>query len=231
MFAKPLIESLLHLFFPHNCLGCHTDMIAPGQVLCATCFINLPETNLFEQEDNPLEHSFHGRVNIRHAAAAFYYSKDSLIQQLVYSLKYRGAKEAGEFLGTQLGMRLEQCQRFSDVDLIIPLPLNEKKLRRRGYNQAEIIARAVAEVWPKPVNTTALVRTIFTETQTKKDRQARWQTMEGVFVVADAKALEGKHILLIDDIITTGATIEACAGAINSVKGTSISLASVAWTN
>ena len=199
-------------------------------MLCAECFLKLPETGFIQQPGNPVENIFYGRIKVEAAAAAYYFTKDSLLQHLIVQLKYKGNQDVGFYLGKLLGHQLLQSGRFSDIDAIIPLPLNKRKEKKRGYNQAAVIADGIAEIWQKPILKNCAERLIFTETQTHKDRISRWQTMENVFAVTDKISLENKHILLIDDIVTTGATLEACGAKILEVPGTKLSILTVAYT-
>jgi ComF family protein len=224
------LNHFAHLFFPHVCEGCGNDIIEHGSLLCAKCLSNLPETNFIGEPNNPVEKIFYGRVNIEAAGSAFYFTKHSLVQHLVVQLKYRGNKEIGFYLGKLLGYRMAQTNRFNSVDAIIPLPLNPRKEQKRGYNQATIIAEGIASVWQKQVLKNSVQRLVFTETQTHKDRVARWQTMEGVFENINKESLTGKHLLLVDDIVTTGATLEACGEKLLEVPGTKLSIATVAYT-
>ncbi len=228
--VKSYLNDFSHLFYPHNCLGCGTDVIEHDHLICTKCSYQLPETGFFSQTNNLLEKKFIGRMNVEAAGSAFYFTKDSLLQKLLFELKYRGNKEAGIFLGKLTGLQMQHSQRFQDTDVIIPLPLNPKRQMQRGYNQSEIIANNIGEILQKPVLNDVVKRQVFTETQTHKDRISRWQNMEGVFVVDDKNELEGKHILLIDDVATTGATLEACGEVILKIAGTKLSLATVAFT-
>lgn len=223
-------KDFLHLFFPQYCEGCGSDVVEESQMLCLQCIAKLPETNFFQTADNPVEKTFYGRLNIKAAGAAYYFTKDSLMQHLITQLKYHGNKEIGNYLGKLTGEALLRSDRFSEIDCIIPLPLNHKKQQRRGYNQAAVIAEGIAAVINKPVLLNAVERNLFTETQTKKDRVHRWQTMQEVFAVKDSSIVENKHVLLIDDIVTTGATLEACGSEMLKVPGLKLSIATVAWT-
>ncbi len=224
------VNDFAHLFFPHNCAGCSTDILENDTLLCARCLQQLPETDFFEQPGNPVEKKFYGRLQVEAAGSAYYFTKESLLQHLVKELKYHGNKDAGFYLGKLSGNLLMQSKRFDGVDMIVPLPLNVRKERKRGYNQAAIICDGIVSVWNKRLSKNATGRSVFTETQTHKDRISRWKTMEGVFVVNDAPLLEGRHILLVDDVITTGATLEACGQAILNIPGTKLSIATVAYT-
>ena len=227
---KNYFNNFIHLFFPHNCLGCGTDILNNDELLCAQCFHQLPQTGFLSSPQNPVEKIFYGRLNIEHAASAFYFNKDSLLQQLIIQLKYRNNQIAGLYLGKILGRLIIDSKRFDNVDVIIPLPLNEKKLLKRGYNQAALIAKGIAEVFHKPVLENVVERILFTETQTHKGRIERWQTMENVFNVADASIIKNKHILLVDDIITTGATLEACGASILQNESNKLSICTLAYT-
>lgn len=227
---KPYINDVLHLFFPHICLGCGTDVLHTNAVLCARCLTTLPVTGFINDIDNPVEKIFYGRLPITHAGSAFYFNKYAVIQQIIIQLKYKNNQAAGSFLGRLLGQQIALSKRFDDVDMIIPLPLNDKKLFRRGYNQASVIAQGLVSEWNRPINENAVERILFTETQTQKDRIARWQTMDGVFTVTQPALIKNKHILLVDDIVTTGATLEACGEAILKVPGVKLSIATIAYT-
>ena len=224
------LNDFAHLFFPHVCEGCGNDVLGNNSLLCASCFLKLPETGFIKEANNPVEKIFYGRIKVETAGSAFYFTKHSLLQHLVIQLKYRGNKDIGFYLGKLLGYQLLQTERFNDVHAIIPLPLNPKKERKRGYNQAEIIAEGITSVWYKPILKNAVKRIIFTETQTHKDRVSRWQTMEGVFATADEFSLKGKHILLVDDIVTTGATLESCSKAVLEAENTQVSICTLAYT-
>lgn len=219
-----------HLIFPHHCEGCGTDVLQNNQLLCAECLHQLPITNFTATTNNPIEKIFYGRLNIVAATAGFYFSKQSLMQHLLHQLKYKGNKDVGLHLGKLLGQQLKASNRFNDIDIIVPLPLNYKREFKRGYNQATLICEGVAEVFNKPIATDALVRTVFTETQTTNTRINRWENMDGVFKLNDEAILQNKHVLLIDDIITTGATLEACGKTILSLPNTTVSIATVAYT-
>lgn len=227
---KDYIEDFLHLFFPHICIGCGTDVLNNENMLCAACLNALPVTGFIDVLNNLVEKIFYGRLAVENAGSAFYFTKDSVIQNLIIQLKYKNNPHAGIFLGKLLGRQLINSNRFNDVDVIIPLPLNDIKLFKRGYNQTVAIVEGIVSVWSKPVIINAVERVLFTETQTHKSRINRWQTMEDVFAVFQPEILMDKHILLIDDVITTGATLEACGKEILKVPGCQLSMATVAYT-
>jgi ComF family protein len=218
------------LFFPHYCLGCAADFISTQEVICARCKISLPTTHSIDFDNNMIEKIFWGRLPIIHAGALYYFNKHGLIQQLLIALKYKNSISAGIFLGKELGKALATSERFSNIDAVIPLPLHPKKEYTRGYNQAQIIAHGIHEKWPKPILQNTVIRLINTKTQTHENRTNRWENMKNIFHITNPNALEGKHVLLIDDVITTGATLEACGQAILSVPGTRLSIVAVAYT-
>ncbi|MGN6196131.1 MAG: ComF family protein [Ginsengibacter sp.] len=218
---------LLHFFFPHNCIGCGSDIIGNENLLCLNCINDLPHTNFALHANNPIEKKFWGRLALTSGMSEFYFSQDSIIQNMIHELKYRRNKKAGHYFGNMIGKSLLNSNRFH-VDVIVPLPLFERKEKVRGYNQSEIICNGIAEIINKPLIKNNVIRKVFTETQTKKHRLERWKNVENIFFVARPSELEGKHILLVDDIITTGSTIEACGSEILKVKDAKLSIASFA---
>lgn len=190
----------------------------------------MPETGFFPIPANPVEKLFYGRLPLKYAGAAFYFTKYSLLQHLLVQLKYKGNKEAGYFLGRMMGQALAATEKFSVIDALVPLPLNAKKEFVRGYNQAAVICEGIAQVWKKPVWKETVIRTRFTETQTRQNRISRWQNMENAFAVTNPEKLYSKHILLVDDVITTGATLEACGRVLLAAGTGTLSLAAAAYT-
>lgn len=219
-----------HLFFPHNCKGCGVDFISVNSFLCSRCIAQLPSTHFIEISNNPIEKIFAGRISLSAGTALYFFTKAGLLQYILIQLKYKNNKAAGIFLGTQLGMALKKSTRYQQIDCIIPLPLHPKKEYLRGYNQAAIIATGIASIWNKPVLNNAVARKVFTKTQTQENRTSRWQNMEGVFEIIRPDLLQNKHILLVDDVVTTGASLESCGLVILQVPGTQLSIATVAYT-
>jgi ComF family protein len=207
---REIKESLLHLAFPHVCGGCGSDLLDVNNELCLKCLHSLPETNFQSHPRNPAEKIFWGRLPVTYATAQYYFTKESLMQHLMHSFKYKGHKELGFYLGRLMGNAMLSSNRFSLVDALIPLPLFPIKEKKRGYNQATVLCQGIAEVLKKPVLKDVVIRTSYTDSQTKKSRVERWENMEGRFRLVNQKAIEGKHVLLVDDVITTGATLEAC---------------------
>jgi ComF family protein len=226
--AQQYFSDFMHLFFPHICIGCGIDVLNNDDELCAQCISHLPETGFLFTPGNPVEKKFYGRIKIENGGSAFYFNKGSAIREAILELKYRSNQQAGKFLGRLLGQRIAASNRFNEVDAIVPLPLNDKKLYKRGYNQSYLISAGIITAWKRPIIQHAVTRYVFTETQTHKDRIARWQNMEKVFVANNPAPLQNKHILLVDDVVTTGSTIEACGAALLQIPGLKISVATVA---
>jgi ComF family protein len=219
---------LFHLFYPHVCIGCGSDVIDAESFLCLECINDLPHTNFAMHANNPVEKIFWGRVAITNAMSEFYFSKTSIIQNLIHEFKYKGNREVGHYLGNFMGKSILNSNRFNDINAIIPLPLFEKKEKKRGYNQAEILCNGISEITNSPVIKKNVTRIVHTETQTKKGRIQRWENVEKIFSIAQPKKLEGKHILLVDDVITTGATLESCATEILKIENVRLSIATLA---
>lgn len=229
-FGGKYLSSLLHLFYPHNCEGCGSALVSDAQFLCTRCIHRLPATGFFNKPGNPVEKTFYGRLPLQHAAAVYYFTKGSLLQHLLVQLKYKNNREAGYFLGRMLGHALANAERFAGVEVLVPLPLNPQKEFIRGYNQSALLCEGIREIWKKPVLANAITRTRFTETQTHRNRISRWQNMENVFAVTEPQWLTNKHILLVDDVVTTGATLEACGSSILEIPGTQLSVAAAGYT-
>lgn len=227
---RSIAKSLLQLLYPHYCIGCGSDHLGLQQQLCSRCAHQLPETGFFRQPNNPVEKAFFGRLRVQNAAALYYFTKQSMVQELMVQLKYHQNKQAGLFFGRMMGYALRSEPRFADIDLLVPLPPNAKKEFTRGYNQAEVICEGIHEVWPKPLLTKAIQRDKFTDSQTTQNRLSRWQNMEGVFEVKQHDQLINKHILLVDDVMTTGATLEACGQNIITMSNCKLSIATAAYT-
>ncbi len=224
------INAFQQLFFPHICSGCGADYIHNNAFLCAACNHALPTTHFFDHSNNPIEQIFAGRIPLIAGGSSFYFYKSGLVQHLIAQLKYKNNPSAGRFLGRCIGRALRQSERFAHIDLLIPLPLHPKKEFQRGYNQASIICEGIIEVWPKKRCTQAVSRVIYTSSQTQGNRLNRWKNMEAAFWVSEPNMIKNKNILLIDDVITTGASLEACASAILKVEGTTVSVATAAYT-
>jgi ComF family protein len=223
-----IFSNTLHLFYPHVCTGCGSDLLQEVNQLCLQCINHLPETNFATHANNPIEKIFWGRIPIAAAHSQFYFEKESLVQHLIHQLKYKNNTAIGIYMGELMGKTLLNSNRFSNIDYLIPLPLFADKEHKRGYNQAKIICDGLSTVMNVPVITGNVNRQRFTQTQTRKHRNERWENVEGSFVIKNPAALKGKNILLVDDVITTGATLEACGSLLTQTEGVQLYIATLA---
>jgi ComF family protein len=225
-----LPDDFFSLIYPKICAACGNSLWKKEKVICTYCDFHLPRTHFHMERDNPVSRIFWGRIPVECASAFYYFNKGNKVQQLIHQLKYKGRRDIGIFLGEQYGYLLKNSLFFGSMDVIIPVPLHEKKLMKRGYNQSEQFAIGLGNSMKIPVDAHLLYRTKATETQTKKSRFRRWQNVEDLFAVRDPRNLDGRHILLVDDVITTGATIEACIKALCIVPSVRVSVAAIAVT-
>ena len=225
---RKIFNDLLHLFFPKLCMLCQTPLVGGEEHICLKCLCDLPRTGHNFLEENPATYLFGGKVPVYHAAAFLHYEKGGNVQQLIHSLKYHDNREIGFRLGRMAGLRYQKAILSDRPDLLLPVPLHPKKRKQRGYNQSEWIARGLNTLLKLPIDTTSLRRTKETETQTHKQTYDRWLNMQNIFSVVDREVLAGKHILLIDDVITTGSTIGACAEALLTIPGVRVSVLAIA---
>jgi len=223
-----LIDDFISLLFPRICAACGNSLWKQEETVCLSCEFHLPRTNFHLSLENPVSRLFWGRVNLESAAAYVYFNKGNRVQRLIHQLKYKGRKDIGIYLGRQYGQYLKYSPFFQTAQLIVPVPLHIRKLMQRGYNQSEQIAIGLGESMKIPVDPDAICRRKETETQTKKSRFRRWQNVAEVFEVKDPGSLETKHVLLVDDVITTGATLESCIRALSPIHGIRISVATIA---
>jgi len=217
-----------HLFYPDVCAACGQRLVNQEKVICTRCLVDLPRTNFYNQKDNPVSQLFWGRVNIQNATALFRFQKGSRFQDLLHLLKYKGRQDVGVELGRQLGYELKKSELFNMAEVVIPVPLHPKREKKRGYNQAECIANGIAESMGIEVQTMNLVRNVETQTQTKKTRIERWKNVDSIFELIQPEKLQKKQTLLVDDVVTTGATLEACSQALLKAEGVKINIATLA---
>jgi ComF family protein len=222
-------RSLLHLFFPHCCVGCGTDVLSNQQILCLPCINQLPVTNFHLYADNPLQQKFRGRLPLIDATSYVYFTKDSMLQEIMHQFKYNNRQNIGAWFGRRIGEALQTSSHFTMPDALVPVPLFDVRKRKRGYNQAELLCAGIAEVLELPVWKDVVTRTTLTESQTRKSRIQRWQNMEGKFAVMKPATIMGKHLLLVDDVVTTGATLEACGRALLTAGEVKLSIATMAF--
>jgi ComF family protein len=226
---KRIGSDLLGLLFPELCNGCGDNLNRGEQEICVKCLYDLPYTDYHLYQENRVAKQFWGRLTFHAAMAMLYFKKGTKVQNLIHNLKYNGKTEVGTKFGHLMAERINRSELFKDIDLIIPVPLHHKRQRIRGYNQSEYIANGIAEVLNIPVSTSHLTRTKVTSTQTKKTRYYRFENMQTVFNVAHPEQIKNLHVLLIDDVITTGATLEACGIALLNCGIKKLSIAAVAF--
>ena len=216
-------ESLLGLFYPRLCPACGDVLYGNETILCVQCICDLPRTGFQSDPFNEMARLFWGRVRVSHAAAFFYYQKESRFQDLIHAIKYRNQPRLGVVMGRWYGEELKGSP-FAQAGLIHPVPLHAAKLKARGFNQSEQIARGLSEALDIPLATTLIERAVATGTQTRKTKYERWTNVEGIFRVKDPEALKNRHVILVDDVVTTGSTLEACALPVLAAEGTTVSV-------
>lgn len=219
---------MLNLFFPNACYACSNLLVDNEKHICTSCRHNLPITNFHFNNSKIIEKIFYGRVKIENATALFRFQKKGIVQQLLHNLKYRGHEKISLILGDWLGNELKTISNYNTIDLVIPVPLHKKKLKKRGYNQTAKFGIQIAKALNAKYLDSVLIKTTATKTQVFKSRISRWNASKEVFAIENKSLIEGKHILLVDDIITTGATIEACVAVLNKASNIKISIATMA---
>ena len=221
------IKNLLQLFYPRLCLYCDKRLTESEQHLCLHCFCELPRTHYHRRMDNPVMKLFTGFFRINEIATFLFFEREGKVQKLVHAFKYYGNKQLAQYLGLVAALEMKNDGLFKDIDMMIPVPLHPKKERQRGYNQSEWIAKGVEQVYPCPIRTDVIGRNIDTVTQTRKTVYERNLNVEEIFSLINADSLEGKHILLMDDVITTGATLRACIKTLSAIPDIRISIFSL----
>jgi ComF family protein len=229
-FFKTLAVDLFQLLFPNLCHACGQSLVKSEHLICLNCLYDLPYTDFHLFSDNPVARQFWGRFPCAYATGMLYFKKGGKVQQLLHSLKYRGKAELGHMLGQMLAERMMKGQ-CPDFDLIIAVPLHRKKEKLRGYNQSQCIAQGSSSVLGVPVVRNILLKKKSTSSQTKKGRFDRFENLKQAFGISDKSMLENKHVLLVDDVVTTGATLEACALVLLAAGVKTISIATVAYVD
>ena len=225
-----MIKDLLSLIYPQVCVTCPEDLYEGEQFICSGCRYHLPRTGYHHLADNPVARHFWGRIPVNAATSCFYFNKGLKVQELIHQVKYRGKKDLGVYLGNMFGSEIKGSPFTEKADIILPVPLHEQKQKKRGFNQSFLIAQGMAEALSINFSDQYLKRKNATETQTRKSRMKRWDNVSDKFEVNNSAELEGKKIILVDDVVTTGATLEACAQTLVHIPGVSVNIAVLACT-
>jgi ComF family protein len=223
------LADFISLLFPELCPACGETLMANEHLICTDCHYNLPLTNFHLQADNIVAQQFWGKIHLESAYALYYFTKGGKVQNLMHHFKYSGMRHIGNLLGSIAGEQLTQNPKFAGIDCIIPVPLHKSRLKQRGYNQSTCFAEGLAAKMNSVVEDNNLVRIRATETQTHKSRFSRFENMQEVFAVRHPERLVNKHVLLVDDIVTTGSTLEACGIQLLKIPGLKLSIATIAY--
>jgi len=223
-----MLNAVVNLFFPKVCYTCYNTLLDFESYVCTKCRHDLPVTNFHFDNSDVVEKVFYGRVKVEHATSLLRFEKKGIVQQLIHNLKYKGYEDIGVFLGEWLGNDLKNIEAYKDIDIIIPVPLHKNKLKKRGYNQVDKFAKEIAKALSVEYNDKTLIKITNTKSQVTKKRFARWQITNELFAIEHTDQIENKHILLVDDIITTGATLESCINVLKTAKNVKISIATMA---
>lgn len=226
-----MFKNIINLFFPPVCAGCHSFLVSNENVICTLCRHNLPLTNHHLNPENEAFKKFYGRILVEHTSALLYFHKKGIVQELIHNLKYKGQEQIGTVLGEWYAEDLKNSVTIQSVDEIIPVPLHKRKLRERGYNQVTNFGNALSESLNIPYNPNLLVRNIYSKTQSKKNLLNRSDGIDSIFDVNFTQKDHNKHFLLIDDVITTGSTLEACSHALLKIPGAKISIVCMAMAH
>lgn len=226
-----MFQTLINLFFPTVCAGCHSFLVSNENVICTLCRHNIPLTNHHLNRENEAFKKFYGRIPVEHTSALLYFHKKGIVQELIHNLKYKGQEEIGTVLGEWCADDLKKDAFLQSIDEIIPVPLHKRKLRERGYNQLTNFGKTLSNRLKIPYNPNLLVRNIYSKTQSKKNLLNRSEGIDSVFDVTFTEKDYNKHFLLIDDVLTTGSTLEACSQALLKITGAKISIVCMAMAH
>ncbi len=222
------LQDFISIFYPKICLGCKQPLVKNEELLCLHCLLNLPQTNFHLLPDNKIQKIFTGRHHFHKATAFLYFAKGGIVQSILHHLKYKNYPEVGILIGKIMGTKLDEDGFFNDIDLLVPVPLHPNKQKKRGYNQSDMICHGLEKAVGIPISSQNLMRTAFSESQTRKSRFDRWLNVEKIFAIQKAEDFIEKHLLLVDDVVTTGSTVEACANKLIEIPGVKVSLLTLA---
>lgn len=222
-----IINDINNILLPKLCFGCNALLYRGEEHICTVCRNQLPLTEYSFNAENQVDRIFYGRINISKASAFLFFTDHGIVKNMIHYLKYKNQEQIGFFLGQWYGQIIRN-NNYLEIDYVIPVPLHPKKQRKRGYNQVSLFAKTVAEHLNAHYLENILIKTANTRTQTKKTRLLRWQNKQALYILTDAEFLKDKKVLLLDDVITTGATMEACATALSTAPGIKLYIASIA---
>ncbi len=223
-----IAKDFVNLFIPEKCSYCGINLHRYEQSVCKMCLNQLAKTNYHKYKFNKVNEIFWGRVNLQYAYSHYLYIKGGILQNLIHQIKYNGAKELAVALGKEVAYELAETGIPDTIDIITSVPLHTKKLLSRGYNQSDLIAMGIADILNVPFSNEIIKRTVYTDTQTKKNREQRWQNVKDAFEVSDKNLVENKHIAVVDDVLTTGATLEACVSKLLMYENVKVSIITLA---
>ncbi|MDB0040567.1 phosphoribosyltransferase family protein [Algibacter sp.] len=223
-----MLKSIVNLFFPKVCYACHNLLNDNEDTICMDCRHDLPITNFHFDNNDSVQKALYGRAKIENGTALFRFEKKGNVQRLIHNLKYKDHEHIGFVLGNWLGGELKTLESYKNIDVVIPVPLHKNKLRKRGYNQVALFGQQVAKALNADYLDDVLVKVTNTKSQVNKKRLARWTNSNELFTLKNMETIDNKHILIVDDIITTGATLEACISVLNQAKNLKISIATMA---
>ena len=226
-----MLDDFLALIYPRNCISCGNSLYKHEEQVCNYCYLNLPKTNFHKQLRNPVDALFYGRTPLLIASCFYLFTKKGSIQKVLHAIKYKSNKELAVLVGKWYAEDLKTNSIISKANFIIPVPLHRKKYKQRGFNQSEEFAKGLSDGLQIPLNTSVLQRSEFTSTQTKKNKYERWENVEDVFQLISPEEFKNKHVVLVDDVITTGATIEACCQLLQQIEGIQISVLGIAYAD
>jgi ComF family protein len=228
--VRDIVTDFLALFFPKYCRGCDDVLVKGEDLICTKCLLELPRSNYHLEQENPFYNKFRGRLPVANVMTLFKFVKQSRVQHLLHALKYKNQPELGVSLGRMYGQDLASANFREKFDLIVPIPLHNSRRRKRGYNQSEEFGKGLSEVLGIPCSDKFVMRVLKTETQTRRSRLSRWKNVKEVFEVVAPDQIQNKRILLVDDVVTTGATLEACGQVLVNAGCSELSIACIAST-
>ena len=222
-----MLSSILNSLFPSTCAGCGEILVGNESQLCVRCLAQLSATHYSATPNNETERLLAGRIHFEAATAMLQFRADNNVRRIIHSMKFHGNSDLCLLMGRQLGLDLVRSGRFDGIDILVPVPLHWIRRLQRGYNQSELLCRGMADVLGLPINTTALKRVRYTKKQSMQRHGQRHKNVEKAFLSVHPEQLKNKHILLVDDVVTSGATLTGCYEALTSVEGLTVSIATL----